>query len=311
MNAHEKAIKRFDEVIRQSPNDVKVYYKRGLEKYKLGESILEEYNQGKALMMFGEAHMTAAKVFSEAQDDLKECLELNKKSAVLASGEVSIVKKEIKEMERVKRRTEMRIVNRAMGGNLEAIERNPDDPLAYYNLGVAKNVLGDHEEAIRNFDQVIRLTPKDAEAHYHRGTSKGALEKYEEAIKDFDQAIQLDPEYAKAYNKRGFQKLRLGEWVDAYKDFSEAIRLNPEDADSFCNRGFVGVTLGMMSLATESAEKALQCFSVARNNLKEGLRLHNENDAFNSGQVSTIKNAIRAVEEQIMKIETASDENSD
>ncbi|MCX6915484.1 MAG: tetratricopeptide repeat protein, partial [Verrucomicrobia bacterium] len=46
-----------------------------------------------------------------------------------------------------------------------AVRLRPDDANAHYNLGVAPNKQGQMDEAIRQFQEALRLKPSNAEAH--------------------------------------------------------------------------------------------------------------------------------------------------
>src|SRR5580700_8083639 len=43
----------------------------------------------------------------------------------------------------------------------EAVEKRPDDPFAWYNLGLAYKVLGEHEKGIAAFEHVTKLAPNE------------------------------------------------------------------------------------------------------------------------------------------------------
>ena len=78
---------------------------------------------------------------------------------------------------------------------------------AYISRGHAKTSLGQYEEAIADFDQVIQWQSENAYAYISRGQAKANLGQYEEAFADFDQAIQLRPDDAYAYISRGNARL--------------------------------------------------------------------------------------------------------
>ena len=62
----------------------------------------------------------------------------------------------------------------------------------YHTRGVAKAGLGDHQEAIEDFNECIRLRPKKALYYHDRGLSKEALGQQEAAEADFAKAKELD-----------------------------------------------------------------------------------------------------------------------
>ena len=119
------------------------------------------------------------------------------------------------------------------------------DMLAYGYRGVAKFSLGDHRDAIADYDQLIALSPKSAGAYNNRGIAKRNLGDYKDAIADYDRAIEFAPQYADAYNNRGYAKEIWRDekgaeaaynYVDAIADYDEALKIAPQDARARRNR---------------------------------------------------------------------------
>ena len=67
----------------------------------------------------------------------------------------------------------------------------------------------------------------------------GLLERgaHREAIRNFDQALRLDPLDATAYAGRGFAYVLMGYAALRLEDLEEAIRLNPDLAIAYVGRG--------------------------------------------------------------------------
>jgi len=111
------------------------------------------------------------------------------------------------------------------------------DPMACLTRGSARADIGQHEEAIVEYDEAIRLSGGiDGVAYHNRGASCLSLGRYEEAIADYDAAIRVDAMDAAAYAMRGFAKAELGRTEEAIADYSESIRLQPKDVFPFLNR---------------------------------------------------------------------------
>jgi len=104
---------------------------------------------------------------------------------------------------------------------------------AYNNRGLAEVALGQHEQALVDFDQAIQLHPQFVAAYYNRGSAKAAVGQYEKAIEDFDKVICLSPRDAIAYYNRGIARLRLGEMQKAKEDLTKAEEMGVDIAASF------------------------------------------------------------------------------
>ena len=65
----------------------------------------------------------------------------------------------------------------------------------YHTRGVAKAALDDHDGAVEDFNESIRLRPKKALYYHDRGLSKKALGQHEAAAADFEKAKELDSDF--------------------------------------------------------------------------------------------------------------------
>ena len=66
-------------------------------------------------------------------------------------------------------------------------------PIAWNNKGIALDSQGKYDEAIKAYDEAIRLDPNYADAWNNKGIALDDQGKYDEAIKAYDEAIRLDP----------------------------------------------------------------------------------------------------------------------
>lgn len=126
--------------------------------------------------------------------------------------------------------------------------------------GEINEALGNHKEAIQNYDKAIELNPEYCVAVFRRGRSKRALGRYEEAImaiQDYDKAIELDPNDAVAFRNRGYSKQSLHQHQEAIKDYDKAIELDPNDAVAFRNRGYCKQIVGRDEEAIQDYDKAI------------------------------------------------------
>jgi len=124
------------------------------------------------------------------------------------------------------------------------------------NRGVAYGKVGNHAQAIEDFDRAIEINPKDANAYQNLGVTYAKLGNHRQAIEDFDRAIEINPEYAEAYYNRGFIYGKLGDFRQAISDYDRAIEINPDYVKAYYNRGIVYGILGNNRQAIEDIKTA-------------------------------------------------------
>ena len=118
--------------------------------------------------------------------------------------------------------------DRAIADYGESIRLDPQNPKAYYNRGIAYDSKGEHNRAITDFGELIRLDPQNPEAYYNRGVAYYSEGDFDRAIADYDQAIRLDPKAVKAYYNRGYIYHYKGDYDRAIADYDEALRARSE-----------------------------------------------------------------------------------
>ena len=96
-----------------------------------------------------------------------------------------------------------------------------------------------------------------AQAALERGIKHLGNKNYDEAIKEYNEAIRLDPKNAKAYNGRGVIYQMKGQYDQAIKEFNEAIRLDPNDSWAYAARGGTYLTKGQYAQAVLDTKRAL------------------------------------------------------
>jgi tetratricopeptide (TPR) repeat protein len=152
----------------------------------------------------------------------------------------------------------------------EAIRLAPDFAEPHYNLGIAFGKNGQMDEAIRQFQEVIRLKPDNTDAHYSLGTAYGMMGQIDGAISQFHEVIRLKPDFAEAHNNLGIALVNKNQIDEAINQFQEAIRLKPDCAEAHNNLGIALVNRGRFDEAIVNYQKAIQIepnFSDALNNL--------------------------------------------
>ena len=115
-----------------------------------------------------------------------------------------------------------------------------------------------HLEAIKNFDNAIKVNPKDYMIWFFRGCCKYELKQYEQAVKDFDEAIELNPKDYMIWYFRGCCKYLLEQYEDAINNLDKTIELCPEYSYGWGVRGFAYIKTLNDELAEIDLKKAYE-----------------------------------------------------
>jgi len=83
----------------------------------------------------------------------------------------------------------------------------------------------DISKAIEDFTSAIEIDPTNDDAYYQLGECYQELKRYEEAIADFDEVIEFEPEWSTAYSCRGRCYKEWGKIDKANADLARAERL--------------------------------------------------------------------------------------
>jgi tetratricopeptide (TPR) repeat protein len=98
----------------------------------------------------------------------------------------------------------------------------------YYKRGTQWRDKQEHDKAITDYTEAIRLDPTKGDYYYSRGRSWEKKHNYDKAIEDYTEAIRLNPMDADSYLWRASCWKEKREYDNAIKDCNEVIRINPD-----------------------------------------------------------------------------------
>lgn len=118
------------------------------------------------------------------------------------------------------------------------IAKYPNDYSIWNILGAANFKLGNNDDALRAFQEVVRLNPKTAEGYNNLGTSLRISGKKDDAISSYEKAILYKPNYFEAHLNLANTFLESNEKHNAIEAYKGALKYNPDNEDAYRNLGF-------------------------------------------------------------------------
>ena len=156
----------------------------------------------------------------------------------------------------------------------QALRLDPDFADAHINLGIALMQTGRIQEAIGHYEQALRIKPDSSKGHNELGIALARLGGLPEAISHWEQALRIKPAYFEVHNNLGTALLQSGRIQEAIAHYEQALRINPDLAQAHSNLGLALVADGKVPEAIDHYEQALRInpdFAEAHYNLGNAL----------------------------------------
>lgn len=98
-----------------------------------------------------------------------------------------------------------------------------------FMLGLGYRQIGEVDEAIEYFKEVLELNPGQIDSLNELGLCYASKYEFEKAIEMFSEAIKIEPRNHEVICNRGMAKLQIGQLEEAKADIERAYRIDPED----------------------------------------------------------------------------------
>jgi Tfp pilus assembly protein PilF len=155
---------------------------------------------------------------------------------------------------------------------LHAVEKNPADFEAHYNLAAMLQAKGRLDNAIEQYEAALRLRPDDAVANNALGSALLAEGRLDQAALYLEAALKVRPDYSDAHYNLGNALASKNDFEGASKQFLLALQGRPSDANAEANLGSALAEMGKFAEAKSHFERALKIDPnnmLAKENLSE------------------------------------------
>ncbi len=129
----------------------------------------------------------------------------------------------------------------------KALNIDPKNRTALFNLGLAQLQLRRHKKAENTFEKITEINPQDLDAWFHRGLALERQERWNEASISYQKAISLDPTYVNAWLNLGgvYASIKRADLeVETYK---KCLEVNPDYQPAWNNLAIVLKSIGKFS----------------------------------------------------------------
>ena len=140
------------------------------------------------------------------------------------------------------------------------------DEIAWNLEGTEFSKQGKLEEAIKRFDEAIKINPRFELPWINKGLALYNLKDYKKALECFERAVEINPRFAGALMNKGRTLINLGRNEEALESLNKAIEYEPEDWGVWDNRGRALFNL-------KRYEEAIECFDKVLNTKPDNIEV--------------------------------------
>jgi len=115
----------------------------------------------------------------------------------------------------------------------QADRPDKDNPRYWLDKGQLYATYGNSKRAIEHFKKALEMEPENSAAFFNLGVSYGETGRYSQAMEAINRAILLEPENGEYYYARGWVRLLAGKKGQAESDMKRAAELGSADAKAW------------------------------------------------------------------------------
>jgi len=166
----------------------------------------------------------------------------------------------------------------------QALQLNPDYPGIHANLGLCLRRCGDNPAAVRHLQEALQSQSSNPELLYNLGLALSSTGAFREAADAYQRAVRLSPGNVRLYNNLGSVLFSLGEVPQAIAACREAVRCDPESLQAWYNLSIMYWSQGSYREAYDCCCRALQRDSENLQVRQSFVQLFHQMDIVNPGR---------------------------
>jgi tetratricopeptide (TPR) repeat protein len=226
----QSAIRDYDKAVQLDANYATPHYRKSLVLYALGKYEQAVQSCGEALRLdpsLAEAHKIRGDAFFQMKEWEKAIEEFTEWLRLQPDNGLAYYSRGLA---RAKRN-----LPTAIDDFTTAIRLNAKLVEAHVQRAAAYEKGGKVEEAAADYRAAATLNGDNFEAYMGLSRLQAAARDYSQAVRHYNEAIRVKPSSSIAHCNRGFCRFQIGEWKAAIADVREAIRLDADHACAYNN----------------------------------------------------------------------------
>jgi tetratricopeptide (TPR) repeat protein len=140
----------------------------------------------------------------------------------------------------------------------DTLAKNPDSWMAHNNLGNALFRKGQFDDAVVQYQKVLRIYPNYAQAHNNLGLDLFHKGQLDDALVHYQKALEINPNIPETHSNLGMALFQKGRVDDAFVHYQKALEINPNYPEAHRNLGNVLIQEGQVEDAVAHYQKALE-----------------------------------------------------
>jgi len=119
----------------------------------------------------------------------------------------------------------------------KAVQQNPKNEVALYELGFFCDQIGEFDKSIKYYNRYLDIDPFNYSTWFNLGITLNRAGNHEKAIEAYEYALTLNDEFHQSIFNIANAHANAGNYREAIKKYTEYLEIYPENDDAFCYVG--------------------------------------------------------------------------
>lgn len=140
------------------------------------------------------------------------------------------------------------------------LDLDPESACYLKWIGNCYYSLRNYEEALKYYEEGLRIKPEYAAIHYNKGVVFAAQGKYKESLECYETALRYNPNCYLAHSSKSYMLYILERYQDALEACDQCLKICSNYKYALSNKGIILLRLGYYREALEVLEKAVKLY---------------------------------------------------